>query len=64
MTKRIGVSRLHLHDGSVRHNQIVVIEDGKIVRYYPLTEEEAFTSWIGGDFYLDEWTGEKALSMY
>lgn len=63
-TKNIGVSRLHLPDGRVLRNQVIVFEDGKIVHIFPLTEEIPFTSWIGGDFYLDEWKGENALSLY
>lgn len=50
--KKIGVSRLHLLDGTVLHNRLLVWRNGRFVGHYPLTEEQAFTRWIGGDFYL------------
>lgn len=50
--EQIGVSRLHLLDGTIRHNQILIFENKKLICYFPLTEEIAFTKWIGGDYYL------------
>ncbi len=64
MTKKIGVSRLHLPDGRVLRNQVVVFEGGKLVRFYPLTEEEAFTSWLGGDFYVPGAEEDTGPSLY
>lgn len=54
MEKHIGVSRLHMLDGHILRNQILIFRNGKLVAYYPLTKEEAFTAWIGGDFYLED----------
>ena len=51
--EQIGVSRLHLPNGTIRHNQILIFENKKLGRYFPLTEEIAFTKWIGGDYYLN-----------
>ena len=50
--KRIGFSRLHMTDGRILHNHIVVFAEGRVVRHYPITDEEPFTSWVGGDYYL------------
>lgn len=55
-SKKIAVSRLHLPDGRVKHNQLLVFEDGRLLRRYPLTGEEAFTTWLGGDYYLEDHT--------
>lgn len=51
---RIAVSRLHMENGNVLKNQILEIdsETKKMVRYYPLSREIAFTEWRGGDYYL------------
>ena len=42
---RIAVSRLHLSNGEVRKNQVLEIdvETKKVVRFYPLEQEIAFT---------------------
>ena len=52
--KKIAVSRLHLPDGRVLNNQIVIFSEGKAVRFYPLTEEEPCTTWFGSDFFLQK----------
>lgn len=54
MFRRIAVSRLHLLDGTVRCNQVIELENGKVVSFYALTEELPYTEWLGGDFVLSE----------
>lgn len=54
MFRRIAVSRLHLPDGTVRCNQVIELENGKVVSFYALTEELPYTEWLGGDFVLSE----------
>jgi len=56
--KKIAVSRLHLSSGEVKHNQVLVFEEGRIVKYYPLTCEEPCTTWLGGDYYLSDFIGQ------
>ena len=51
--KRIAVSRLHLPDGRMLHNQVVIYCEGKVKCFYPLVDEEPNTSWYGGDFYIE-----------
>ena len=48
---RTAVSRLHLTDGSVLHNQVSESIDGDPIRYFPLHEELPGTIWAGGDYY-------------
>ena len=50
--KKIAVSCLHLPDGRILNNQVIVFSNGKAVRIYPLTKEEPCTSWFGSDFFL------------
>ena len=50
-TRRIAVSRLHLPDGHVLHNQVIEMEDGIPVKFHDLLKEEPFTEWLGGDYY-------------
>lgn len=54
MLRRIAVSRLHMPDGRVLHNQVIEMEDGAPHRHFPLTEELASTEWLGGDFFWKE----------
>lgn len=54
MFRRIAVSRLHLPDGTVRCNQVIELENGKVVSFYALTEELPYTEWLRGDFVLSE----------
>lgn len=56
MFRRIAVSRLHLPDGTVRCNQVIELENGKVVSFYALTEELPYTEWLGGDFVLSEYS--------
>lgn len=51
---RIAVSRLHLSNGEVWKNQVLEfdVKTKKIVRFYPLEQEIAFTEWRGGDYFL------------
>lgn len=52
--RRIAVSRLHLPDGCVLHNQVIEL-DGEIPKiHFPLTEELASTEWLGGDYFWKE----------
>ncbi len=56
--RRFAVARLHLPDGRILKQQVIeCIEptaDGPRYRFFPLTQEIAFTEWRGGDFYLTE----------
>lgn len=49
---KIAVSRLHLPDGEILHNQVIEIQNDKVVAFHSLTTEEPFVSWQGGDYYL------------
>lgn len=42
--RRVAVSRL-IVDGQTLRNQVIEMQDGRLLRYYPLTEELAFTEW-------------------
>ena len=57
VTSRFAVARLHLPTGATLKNQIVEVSvhAGLLhYRYFPLTEELAFTEWRGGDFFIEE----------
>lgn len=49
---RFAVNRLHLPNGDVLFNQVLEVQDGRILAFYPLTEELPDTEWLGGDYYL------------
>lgn len=53
--RRFAVSRLYLPGGQVLRNQVIeitVASDGKTTaRYFPLTQELAFTEWRGGSYH-------------
>lgn len=51
--RRIAVSRLHLPDGSILHNQVIESIDGHPIRHFPLREELPHTIWAGGDYYWE-----------
>ena len=51
---RFAVSRLHLPDGTILKNHVLVSKNGKIVDFFPLSQEICFTEWRGGDYYLSE----------
>ena len=53
--RRIAVSRLHLPNGTILHNQVIELCDGQPQRYYPLVQELPATEWLGGDF---EWPSQ------
>lgn len=58
-SERFAVSRLHLPTGEVLKNQVVERCEDPVThavscRYYPLTEEVAFTEWRGGEYYLSD----------
>ena len=50
--RRFAVNRLHLPNGDVLFNQVLEVQDGRILAFYPLTEELPNTEWLGGDYYL------------
>lgn len=52
--RRIAVSRLHMPDGRVLHNQVIELENEILQSHFPLTEELASTEWLGGDFFWKE----------
>lgn len=54
MEKKLAVRKLHLTDGRILHNQVIVFEEGKYIRNYPLNGEEAFTVWYGGELNIEE----------
>lgn len=47
--QRVAVWGLRMPDGRLLRRQVLVFRAGKLQRYYPLTEEEAFTKWYGGE---------------
>ena len=51
---RFAVHRLHLPDGRVLPLQVVETDGKRPLRYHPLTAEEPFTQWLGGDFYFTD----------
>lgn len=52
--RTIAVLRLHLPDGKVLHNQLLVLDDwGEIISYCPLHQEVAFCEWFRGDWYSE-----------
>ena len=52
MVEKFAVSRLHLKDGTLLTNQVVIVCDEEVKDYHELKEEEPFTEWRGGDFYI------------
>ena len=54
--RRIAVSRLHLPNGTILHNQVIELCEGQPRRYYPLVQELPATEWLGGDF---EWPSQQ-----
>lgn len=56
MTRR-AYNRVILPDGTVLHQQVVVMdEQGKLIHHHDLTVEEPFTEWIGGTLDLSQQT--------
>ena len=43
--KRIAYAQVELPDGTLLKRQVVEFSEGQYLRYYPLTEELAFTEW-------------------
>ena len=43
--RRIAVSRLQLSNGEILKNQIIEWDDNNVPKFYPITEELAFTEW-------------------
>lgn len=62
---RIAVSRLHLSNGEVRKNQVLEfdVKTKKVVRFYPLEQEIAFTEWRGGDYFCRKRFGKTYLTI-
>ena len=50
-----------LVDGLMFVNQVVEIYNDKVVRYFPLTEEQPNTEWFGGTI---EIVGQKAWRIF
>ena len=48
MKKYYGVHRLYGGFPSELSLQVIAVENGRCVAYRPLTEETAFTEWVGG----------------
>lgn len=50
---KVAVARLHLPNGQALNNQVVAIdEEGFVMSYGPLEEEQAFTEWFKGDAFV------------
>lgn len=43
--QRLAVSKLQLEGEQMLYNQVLEIENGKVIRYYPLLAELAYTEW-------------------
>jgi hypothetical protein len=57
--RKIAVNRLHLSTGEVLRQQVVELSAGGLVTgYHPLTTEEPFTEWVGGDYWVSDSSGE------
>ena len=54
MTVKRGYHRLRTLDGRVVEGPLVLelAEDGTLLSYHPLRQEEPETEWIGGDYTL------------
>lgn len=51
MARRIAANRVII-DGRQLVQYAVEIENGIVTNYYPLTEEQPFTEWLGGTILL------------
>lgn len=51
MARRIAANRVIIDDRQLIQ-YIVEIENGIVTNYYPLTEEQPFTEWLGGTILL------------
>lgn len=47
MARRIAANRVIINDRQLVQ-YVVEIENGIVTNYYPLTEEQPFTEWLGG----------------
>lgn len=47
MSRRIAANRVIIDDRQLVQ-YVVEIENGIVTNYYPLTEEQPFTEWLGG----------------
>ncbi len=52
--KRYASHNLRLADGTCLKLQVIEVEEGRVVRHYPLTEEPEDTFWVSGTIRLDE----------
>lgn len=51
MARRIAANRVIIDDRQLVQ-YVVEIENGIVTNYYPLTEEQPFTKWLGGTILL------------
>lgn len=51
MARRIAANRVIIDDRQLVQ-YVVEIENGIVTNYYPLTEEQPFTEWLGGTILL------------
>lgn len=51
MARRIAANRVIIDDRQLIQ-YVVEIENGIVTNYYPLTEEQPFTEWLGGTILL------------
>lgn len=51
MARRIAANRVIIDDRQLIQ-YVVEIENGIVTNYYPLTEEQPFTEWLGGNILL------------
>lgn len=48
-TRKIAVHHLQLPDGTLCGQSVVVLNlSGQVIRWYPLSQEESQTEWLGG----------------
>jgi hypothetical protein len=53
--RKIAVNRLLLPGGEILHQQVIEFDDhGHVVAYHPLSAEEPFTEWQGGDYRISD----------
>ena len=61
-TRKIAVHHLQLPDGTICGQSVVVLNlSGQVIRWYPLSQEESQTEWLGGTVRLSK--GDDGILM-
>ncbi len=50
--RRCGAHEVTLLDGTVLHQAVVELQDGRVVNYYEFRSELPMTEWLGGSIQL------------